>query len=622
MTYLPKSELVGVLAPYSINTRDIGVNWLDFGVVIPATIRTISYQGGGIVIAGGGSYIARSEDYGKTWTNIFPAGIAAATAIVSSVYLGSGIGLAGDGIGHIFRSTDYGVNWDLAGGARTLANAPNIASLAYIGHGGIAVAGTGPAAVTGNSIFRSSDFGLNFISQVYGPIANGIGTITYLENGIAIAGDDGGNIHRSINFGSTWFPIAGNPITPNVILCSVYLGKGIVLFGTSTGDIYRSLDYGLTFSLFANVLGYIASMTYIGNGIVIVTGFDGANGKIAICDNFTLGTSFSILLIPSAVGYLFTSAYSDNGIVLAGGGHIWRSDVSYKTNEATSIVDPSIISTTTSITVGQPINTILASAAGGNIIITLDSVANLQKGHEFVIKKTDATSNTVTITPAAGTIDGVANQVLNIQYQNIIIRTDGTNWFITSPVTGTGPSGTGFILGQLKPNIARYAMPGWNMTRGDLSQPVSNGVIYYIPFYYSTTTTATAVSVDVTTAVGGSTIDLRVFAWNDGVPGALFANLGTVSSAATGVQSLAINVTFPQGLYFMAMRANAAVAVIGNNFSYPIAGPVGAMASSNNPPFNNYCDEFIMTVTAAYADPAPAPTGIQTGFPFFLLKEN
>ncbi len=621
MTYLPKSELVGVLAPYSINTKDIGVNWLDFGVIIPATIRTISYQGGGIVIAGGGSYIGRSVDYGKTWTNIFPAGIPAAIAIVSSVYVGSGIGLAGDGIGHIFRSTDYGVNWDLAGGARTIANAPNVASLAYIGDG-IAVAGTGPAAVTGNSIFRSTDFGLNFIAQVYGPVANGIGTITYLENGIAIAGDDGGNIHRSADFGATWAPIAGNPITPDVILSSAYLGKGIVLFGTSTGNIFCSLDYGLTFPItLASGLAQAYSITYIGNGNVIVAGFDGANGRIARNSNFTLGVPFTLLSTPSAVGPLFASAYADNGVVLAGGAHIWRSDVSYKTNEATSVVDPSIISTTTSITVGQPINTVLVDATGGNITITLLPGTTFQIGHEFVIKKTDGTTNIVTITPSGGNlIDGEASRVLTQRWESVTIRTDRTGWFIVSTTPGSGIAG--FIKGQLKPNVTRYAMPGWNVTRGDVSATLTVGVIYYIPFYYASTTTATEIAVDVTGAVLGSTIDLRIFNWDDGVPGALFANLGTISSASTGVKTIAISVTFPQGLYFMAMRASATVTVRANNFSFPIAGPVGAMNNSNTGSPTDFCDQFITTVTAAYADPAPAPTAMQLGFPFFLLKEN
>lgn len=90
-------------------------------------------------------------------------------------------------------------------------------------------------------------------------------------------------------------------------------------------------------------------------------------------------------------------------------------------------------------------------------------------------------------------------------------------------------------------------MPGWNVTRGDVNTTLTIGVIYYIPFYYSTTTTATEIAVDVTGAVGGSTIDLRVFVWNDGVPGALFSSLGTISSASTGVKTIAISVIFLKG---------------------------------------------------------------------------
>lgn len=618
MTNLPNAELVGILQAYSINNQDIGRNWKNYGAIIAVNKRTMLYMGGGIVIAAGSDLIARSNDYGNKWTNIFPVGVPTATAFVSSTYVGNGIGLIGDGIGHIFRSIDYGVNWDLAGGSRTLANAPNIASLAYIGNN-IAIAGTGPAAVTGNSIWRSIDSGLNFTAQVYGPVANGIGTITYLENGIAIAGDDGGHIHRSTNQGLTWISIGS--ITTDIILCSVYLGRGIVLVGTDKGKIYRSLDYGITFSIIAAAIftNGAYSLTYIGNGNVIATGMDGPIGRIAICTNFTLGTIFSTIATVGAAGILYSSAYADNGIAFAGGASIWRSDVSYKTNEATSVVDPSIISTTASITVGQPINTVLADVTGGNIVITLDSVANLQKGHEFVIKKTDATSNTVTITPAAGTIDGIANKILSIPNQYVIIRTDGTNWFIISDFVVASSINT---IGHLTPAITRYEMPGWCCDVLGSAPNLAAGVIYYVPFFVVETTTYIDISIENASSIQTGSVACRIYNWNGGVPGSQVLNVGTFSWAGefNATKTIVINLTLNRGFYFVALRlASGTIGLFEVNKSGTV--PVGGMKASASPT-PSPANIVTTTVTAAFADPAPAPTGM-TGTTFmFLMKTH
>lgn len=612
MTYLPKSELVGVLAPYSINTRDVGVNWqtaiYNIGGAVPSSSM---YLGNGISIVTGPNSVYRSTDYGKYWFVII-SGLSLSVPIRTSVYIENGTAIIGAGL-RIHRTTDFGVTWTDLG---AFANA--FSSSAYLGNGIVII------GILNGSIRRSTNYGATWSAEI--PVAAGIvDSVVYLENGIVLLADSLGNIWRSTNFGVAWSNIIdlGDFSTGNNL---AYLGNGIVIAGTTGGNIWRSIDFGLTWQVLSAFGNIFHGIVYLGNGIVIA--ISEFNGGIAAdtyrSDNF--GLRWTDLGNISAGSNIKTATYLSNGIAISvdNAGNINRSNVSYKLDESQVLLERPVTIVNADITVGQSHDTIIVDSPGANRIITLDD-AQLpgMTGHEFIIKKIDATTSTVTITPFGGqTIDGAVSQVLNIQYQNIIIKTDGFNWYIVSPVTGIGPSGSGFILGQLKPNVTRYAIPGWNVTRGDTSTALTVGVIYYIPFYYSTTTTATEIAVDVTGAVGGSTIDLRIFAWNDGVPGALFANLGTISSAATGVQSLAINVTFPQGLYFMAMRASATVSVAANNFSYPIAGPVGAMTDTNSPPGTDYSDRFITRVTAAYADPAPAPTAMQLGFPLFLLREN
>jgi hypothetical protein len=74
--------------------------------------------------------------------------------------------------------------------------------------------------------------------------------------------------------------------------------------------------------------------------------------------------------------------------------------------------------------------TILANATSAAFTITLPtSVGKL--GRVFVIKKTDASANAVTVaTTASQTIDGVTTRVLAAQYERITVQSDGANWQI------------------------------------------------------------------------------------------------------------------------------------------------------------------------------------------------
>ena len=70
---------------------------------------------------------------------------------------------------------------------------------------------------------------------------------------------------------------------------------------------------------------------------------------------------------------------------------------------------------------------VLMDASGGNRTVTLPAVAS---GAVCTAKKTDSSANTVTVSPASGTIDGAASKVISTQYESYDFVSDGTNWFI------------------------------------------------------------------------------------------------------------------------------------------------------------------------------------------------
>src|ERR1700682_466858 len=88
------------------------------------------------------------------------------------------------------------------------------------------------------------------------------------------------------------------------------------------------------------------------------------------------------------------------------------------------------------------------NATSGNLLATLP-VASTCLGKKFVIKKTDASANTVTITADTTTpdlIDGSATKVLSARYQELELVSDGISaWYIGgfySVGAASGPGGS------------------------------------------------------------------------------------------------------------------------------------------------------------------------------------
>lgn len=77
-------------------------------------------------------------------------------------------------------------------------------------------------------------------------------------------------------------------------------------------------------------------------------------------------------------------------------------------------------------------------ATAGSVTITLPSVIN-NPGKKYVIKKTDVSTNTVVVTAGSGdTIDGAATVTLSVQYQTLVLVSNGNT--IWQAITGTAAS--------------------------------------------------------------------------------------------------------------------------------------------------------------------------------------
>jgi hypothetical protein len=73
---------------------------------------------------------------------------------------------------------------------------------------------------------------------------------------------------------------------------------------------------------------------------------------------------------------------------------------------------------------------IVADATGGNVTITLPTAVGFA-GLRFIVKRKDASGNTVTIaTTSSQTIDGATTKALASQWAFVEVVSDGANWLL------------------------------------------------------------------------------------------------------------------------------------------------------------------------------------------------
>jgi len=68
-------------------------------------------------------------------------------------------------------------------------------------------------------------------------------------------------------------------------------------------------------------------------------------------------------------------------------------------------------------------------ATSGNLAVTLLAASDVM-GKRYIVKKTDATANTVTVSAVSGNIDGAATSVISAARGSIEVVSDGSNYWV------------------------------------------------------------------------------------------------------------------------------------------------------------------------------------------------
>jgi hypothetical protein len=110
--------------------------------------------------------------------------------------------------------------------------------------------------------------------------------------------------------------------------------------------------------------------------------------------------------------------------------HIRDANVTRAKLSAGAVATRVVVSKTAAYTATSAEDVILCSASGGAWTLTLPAAA-LHSGRHYAIKKTDSSTNAITIDGnGSETIDGALTVALSMQYEALTLVSDGSNWSI------------------------------------------------------------------------------------------------------------------------------------------------------------------------------------------------
>ena len=232
----------------------------------------------------------------------------------------------------------------------------------------------------------------------------GITNAKLQNSSVTVQGDSGST---TLSLGET-LDIGGNSGIVTTVAAGSPEQVTVLLTDYQVAGSYGSANETVTFTLDDNGRVSSASEQSISITASQVSDFTSASETAIFTDaNFVDSSTIDFTV---SAGASVTAAVPDSGIT----------EVKRQRTVDSSLVDTNTIS--------SDVN--LVSAAGGNVLVNLPAPP-ISAGRLIYIKKTDSSSNTVTVDQnGSETIDGGTSYVLYNQYEAVTLICDGTNWHV------------------------------------------------------------------------------------------------------------------------------------------------------------------------------------------------
>jgi hypothetical protein len=306
----------------------------------------------------------------------------------------------------------------------------------------------GNTTVTGTTNLNTTGTGTTNIGNCAGPATNNIDGTTNINTSCASPTTIGGatgvtNINgtttvtgaTNLNTTGSGLTTIGNASATTTVVGATNLnttGTGITTIGNTTS----------TTNIAGNALNVTNLPTGLGTDeIIVVDPVTGKAKKVTMAtvgansftaDNGLTKTASNVQLGGTLIQNT-TIAQAGFNLTTTGAGNVGfgTSTPNSKLTVAGSFATP-ITTKTANYTATAADHIIIVDATAGTRAITLPSAVGLD-GRQYIIKKKDSSSNTVSITAnGTETIDGDGTILMSIQWQVRTLVSDGANWMIIS----------------------------------------------------------------------------------------------------------------------------------------------------------------------------------------------
>lgn len=459
------------------------------------------------IFAGTDNGIYKSTNGGTTWAQSGLTGNHVQSLAISPVFASDGTVFSGTNSAGIYKSTNGGTSWSQVGltgiGVTALAVSPNFATDRTVFAG------------TNGGIYKSVDAGINWTAINTGFLHSYISSIqispAYTSDFTVFAGtSDGGTVYKTTDAGASWTRVSSGLGSANVSSLGIspnYSADSTVFAGTRDGGgVYKSTDAGASWAqsgpLGVNIFALSVSPNYATDRSIVAGTY--ANGAYLSTDDGASWTQInSGLTVTNVPSIRFSPAYSTDYTIFAGtwSGGVFSCTTSDSLPPVIDSVDPS--SGASSI------------ARDKTIAITFNE--NIQAGVAYsLITLKDAANNQIAMTKTISgrvlTLDPTADLAYGGTYTAIIpvgaVKDTANNPFgaqhtLSFTVT-TAPDTTAPTVSTADPAASATGVARDKTVVITFSESVQSGSAYdNITFK-----TAAGVSVDVTKAISGSTLNL------------------------------------------------------------------------------------------------------------------
>lgn len=172
-------------------------------------------------------------------------------------------------------------------------------------------------------------------------------------------------------------------------------------------------------------------------------------------------------------------------------------------------------------------------------------------------------------------------------------------WDVTAPI--------GITLGSLPHVSGRFYDSRIHTTLTTFTVTVN--VLYGMPFYVPTTTTYTAISIEVTTLSVGNHCRLGIYNDSTGAPGGLVLDAGTILTTTTGGKSIVISQSLSAGWYWLALVSDSSVPVLR---AYSQTNALAALGYTSGTDTTNHVGVSVAFTYAALPNPFTAGSALMT----------